>query len=846
MSAQNPPRRGVLAAVLGTIGFSALAGILVAVMVTPALAVTSVAVKSGVGIFDNLPTYISIGKLPGPNIIYGVSGGQPVPIATIFDENRQEVAWKDISTWAKDAAVDGEDRRFYHHGGVDITGIARAALSGLGSSGSQQGASTISQQLVKNIFIQQAIQLPTEKEQTAALKAAQAFSLDRKLKEAKLAIALEKKYTKKQVLLAYLNIAPFGGTTYGIQAAAQRYYQEDASKLTIPQAASLMAIVQNPNTRAPINEAGYKSNKERRDVILDAMYAQKDITSAQLADAKKTPVDATTVKNVAPSQGCTAAVANTQFWCAYIKTLVKTLPALGATTTERAANWKIGGYKLYTTLDLGLQNAAQAVTNRYVPQTLPTMNIGSSTVSVEVGTGRILVMVQNKSFNETAGGGGATATAVNYSVDKANGGSAYGFQGGSTYKPFTLMNWLQSGHGLNEIVDATPQVQNLSNFKDSCGGPYGGTWKYRNDEGERGPYTVSRGTAQSVNGVFVNMGKQLDQCTTYKDATAFGVHQGNGQPPTHNPGAILGSNSVAPLTMAAAYAGIANGGLFCAPVAIDSVVTPDGKKEAGQPKTCSQALDPAVDAAVGVAMQGPFNSGTASGAKPKGVTVLGKTGTTDGSVQTWTVGSTTKVSTAVWIGNATGQAPTRGTRSGRACSAGSTVAVLRNCVFRDTVATINGQYPGGAFPTAAANYLNGSATPLGDYTGQTVTSATAQLTALGFTVTVGPAVASSQPTGTVASTNPGAGTRISKGYNIVISPSDGSLAKTMPNVVGENLNQAQHDISQSGFTSTPQTVCTVDVNPANNDKVTSTSPAGGASASPATAITIKYTKAICP
>jgi membrane peptidoglycan carboxypeptidase len=846
MSAQNPPRRGVLAAVLGTIGFSALAGILVAVMVTPALAVTSVAVKSGVGIFDNLPTYISIGKLPGPNIIYANAGGKPVQVATIFDENRQEVAWKDISNWAKDAAVDGEDRRFYHHGGVDITGIARAALSGLGSSGSQQGASTISQQLVKNIFIQQALQLPTDKEQKAALKAAQAFSLDRKLKEAKLAIALEKKYTKKQVLLAYLNIAPFGGTTYGIQAAAQRYYQEDASKLTIPQAASLMAIVQNPNTRAPVNEAGYKANIQRRDVILDAMYAQKDITSAQLADAKKTPVDATTVKNVAPSQGCTAATSNTQFWCAYIKTLVKTLPALGATTTERLANWKIGGYKLYTTLDLDLQGAAQAVVNRYVPQTLPTMNIGSATDSVEVGTGRILVMVQNKSFNETAGGGGATATAVNYSVDRANGGSAFGFQGGSTYKPFTLMNWLQSGHGLNEIVNATPQIQNLANFKDSCGGPYGGTWKYKNDEGEKGPYTVARGTAQSVNGVFVNMGKLLDQCTTFKDATAFGVHQGNGQPPTHNPGAILGSNSVAPLTMAAAYAGIANGGLYCAPVAIDTIVTPDGKKEAGQPKTCNQALDPAVDAAVGVAMQGPFNTGTATAAKPRGVPIVGKTGTTDGSVQTWTVGSSTKVSTAVWIGNATGNAATRSTRSGRACSAGSTVAVLRNCVFRDTMTMINGKYPGGKFPTAAPNYLNGSAAPLGNYVGQTVTSATAQLTALGFTVAVGPAIASGQPAGTVAATDPGAGTRISKGYSITISPSDGSQAKTMPNVVGEDLNQAKHDIAQSGFTTNPQTVCTVDPDPGNNDKVTSTSPAGGASAPDSAAITIKYTKAICP
>ena len=193
-------------------------------------------------------------------------------------------------------------------------------------------------------------------------------------------------------------------------------------------------------------------------------------------------------------------------------------------------------------------------------------------------------MVQNKKFNESRAGGGPGTTAINYAVDQKNGGSTYGFQGGSTYKPFTLINWLQHGHGLNDVVDATPNPNlDQSAFKDSCasGGYVGKYGRYTNDEGEAGPHTVMNATANSINGVFLNMGAQLDQCDTMHDAEAFGVHQGhtvgNGfLPLQHQPSAVLGTNSVAPLTMAAAYAGIANGGVFCAPIAIDSVISPEG------------------------------------------------------------------------------------------------------------------------------------------------------------------------------------------------------------------------------------------------------------------------------
>jgi membrane peptidoglycan carboxypeptidase len=852
MSALNPPRGRILPAVLGMVAFSAIAGLLITALVTPVVAVSSVAAKSAIGIFNSLPTYISLGQLPGPNTLYAQQGGKEVPIATLFDENRQQVSWSQISQAAKDAAVDGEDRRFYSHGGIDITAIIRAALSG-SSGGSQQGASTIAQQLVKNIFIQQALQLPVDK-QKAAIHAADAFTLDRKLKEAKYAISLEKKYSKKEILLAYLNIAPFGGNTYGIEAAAQRYYGEDASKLTPVQAATLIAIVQNPNVRAPIGKAGFAANKSRRDDILGQMYDAKDITQAQYTAAKNTPDDATTIKNIPPSQGCQAAIANTGFWCAYISQLYTTLPALGTTVAQRKAAWALGGYKIYTTLNLDLQNQAQAVMNQWVPSSLPTMDIGGSSVSVEVGTGKILVMAENRTFNETAAGGGAGSTAINYAVDKKYGGSTFGFQGGSTYKPFTLMNWLKNGHGLNDIVDSTPEPQDLSSFKDSCepGGNWSGAtpYTYSNDENETGPKSVLVGTARSINGVFINMGKQLDQCATRNLAEAFGVHQAGGLPLQHQPSAILGTNAVAPLTMAAAYAGIANGGVFCKPIAVDYVVSPTGKKLSGQPESCSTALDPGIDAAVGYAMQGVFNSGgTAAAAKPVGASILGKTGTTNHSWETWTVGSSTKVSTAVWIGNATGYVPTRNTRVPHPCTGqANQVATLRNCVFKQTMTAIDAVYPPGTFPPAPAQYLSGRNSPLPDYSGLSVQAATALLMTAGYTVTVAPnTVASDEAAGTVASTDPAAGTQVSTGYDITIYTSDGTLAVTLPNVTGDTFTVAQNAIASAGFTTPATQGCVVVTDPTQVGVAVSTKPVQGTAGPPTTPITVNIGKLTsCP
>lgn len=808
MSAQNPPRRGVLPAVLGVVAFSAIAGLLVAAMVAPAVAVSSVVAQSGIGVFNNLPTYIKIGTQAQQNEILAKKGKKWVVIATVFSQNRQEVKWDQVSQYAKDAAVDGEDRRFYEHGGVDPTGVVRALVVGA-TGGNRQGASTIAQQLVKNILIQEALQIKDPKKQAAGIEAAQAGTIDRKLKEMKLAISLEKKYTKKQILLAYLNIAGFGGTTYGIQAAAERYYGVSADKLTIAQAASLIAIVQKPTARAPLNDAGYKQNKDRRDVILAAMKQAGDITEAQYTEARNTPVDKTTVHLSSPKNGCVAGYKYAKWFCDYVTKLIPTLTSLGTTVTQRNDAWQKGGYKIYTSMNLTAQIAAQKITWQYVPKYLSYVKLGSATTSVEAGTGRILVMTENKDFNDTGKGGGKTATAVNFNTDEAYGGSK-GFQGGSTYKAFTLLDWLKTGHGIDQTVNGAGRTVDQSSFTDSCSGPWFGPYPFHNDASNSpGQLHVYDATAGSVNGAFISMAQQLDLCDIRKTAQSLGVHTASPYKdlktgalttvPASNPSSVLGTNNVSPLTMAAAYAGIAAGGKFCEPTAIDSVVSPEGKELGGQPRTCSRAFSAdiahAAEAALSKVLGGSYLS-TGSASNPNdGIAHFAKTGTTNGSVHTWTVGASSRVATAVWVGNINGTVAMRNIAVN-----GIGAAVLRHAIWQPTMRMIDGLYHGAtSFAPPPASLLIGTGKPAPNVIGKSVSEATALLEGSGFKVQVDGSVSSSQPEGTVAQQTPGPGGLLSPGQMVHLLTSKGDLI-SVPSVYGKNYGDARQTLQDAGFT----------------------------------------------
>ncbi|HRN28484.1 MAG TPA: transglycosylase domain-containing protein [Terrimesophilobacter sp.] len=843
MPAQKSKLAAALGALVGMIGLSGLAGVLIAALVTPALAVTSMTANSSIGVFDALPDYIRINEQAQANVLYGAYGVDEegntnyVPFARIFKQNREEVAWDQVSDYIKDAAVNGEDRRFYEHGGVDIQSIVRAAAGNVTSGDIDSGASTITMQLVKNIKMQEALQIEDEEGRKAALLDAQAQSLERKLKEAKLAIGLEKNYTKDEILLAYLNIVGFGGNTYGIESAAQQYLSKSAKDVTLAEAASLIAIVQLPNTRNLDNPEKYPNNESRRNLILNAMLELGSITQSEYQEAIDTPVESY-VNLTRPSSGCMYATYAPTF-CDWVLKNVRNYESLGQNPEERIANWNRGGYQVYTTIDLAQQQSAQEQVDWDAPAWEDRFQLGAAVSAVQPRTGRVLVMVQNKAFNDSGEGVDYTETAVNFNTIKAYGASS-GFQGGSTYKIFTLATWLKAGHGLSEVVDGS----NNKIFKTvpaRCTGGWTGNYTGKNfGGGSPGPITVQSATNASVNVAFLSMAQQLDLCDIRDTAAAMGVERADGNELETHLATVLGTNEIAPLSMATAVATISAGGLSCKPIGVDRFVNASGDELRGQSPSCSQALTPDVAAGVAYALQQVMNSGTGTPSNPRnGYPLIGKTGTTDDSIQTWMVGGSTNVALAVWVGNIVGfQNLTRvGLQSGNGGTA-------RHRIFYPTIASLTNWYGGEAFPAPPASLLTGTVEPLPDFYGQSLASTRAALEGLGMIFEDGGSRPHSLPAGTVFATSPEAGTRLSPGFVVTVYTSDGSLAITMPDVIGMGAPAAKSHLESLGFVGgiTYQFVESPDTDdPSTFCKVSATDPAPGTAYSIAYAVTLSVT-----
>ncbi|MDR6172243.1 MULTISPECIES: transglycosylase domain-containing protein [unclassified Curtobacterium] len=793
-SASRTKPVSAVGAFVGFVGFSVLAGLLVTIGVTPAIAVAGVTTTSTIGVFESLPEYIEIGDLPQRNELYAYQGGKSVHFATVYDQNRQELKFDQISDQLKNAAIDGEDKRFYDHGGVDMTSLVRAGVGSLaGGLGESGGGSTLTMQLVRNIKMNQALELPTKEEQLKAYQEATETSIPRKLEEMKLAIGLAKKYTHKEILTGYLNIAYFGDQTYGVQAAAQHYYNKSATDLTPAEAASILAIVQSPNTRNLSNPKYYDANVARRNVILKSMYAQKHLTKAEYDEAvKSNPKDY--VHLTQPSQGCRASVGDgSQFFCDYAVKVVKEMSQLGATQKDRDAAWRNGGYKIQTTLDIDLNAQQKQILNTYDNKAETRIALGATLDSVEVGTGRILTMAQNKDYDQSLQSP-PTATSLNYSVDKKYGNSN-GFQTGSTFKAFTLLDWIKAGHGLNETVNGTARVVSPWNI---CGQTDYTQFDVSNDSpGENGNYSVIGATAGSINGAFASMAQKLDLCEIKSVAQNFGVHRADGGELTTNPSFILGTNEIAPLTMAAAYAGIANNGLFCAPVAVEQITNADGKQLGGQPKDCKQAIDPAVAQTAVYAMKRTITSGTARGAQTyDGTQMFAKTGTTDEAEQIWLVGASTRVATAYWQGNTDGKKINLRHFSN---GVNGTYAGVRADVWRQAQTPVNAAYPGGAFTDPSSSSIRGNSIQIPDVAGKTVEEARSAIAGAGFTYVDGGSQPGSEKAGTVKATSPASGSFLSKGASVTVYTSDGSQI-VMPAIAGATLDTARSKLNQLGFT----------------------------------------------
>ncbi len=847
----------MLGGLLGLVGLSTVAGVLITATVTPAIAVSGYAASSAITMFDNLPSYLVIEKLMLPTEIYKKNAkGDDVLMTQFYDQNRIPVEYDEVSSFVYDAILSSEDKNYYSHGGVDLMGTLKA-LAGNATSGSNRGGSTITQQYVKNV-LQQNCELgakdQTEVEncflETTVSKGTEGYQ--RKLEEMRKAIQLEKEYSKDEILLGYLNIASFGGSVYGIGAAAEYYFDTTAAKLTIAQAATIAGMVQEPNKYRfdkpktgsatdkagnPVNtEAdGYTLTKERRDYVLGRMLKDGKITQAEYDEAMATPIEPDITER---KQGCQQAK-GAEFFCEYVRSIITRDVAFGESKDERAAALRRGGLKVYTTLDYDLQKAANEAIS-VVPSSVPYMNLGASGVQVEVGTGRVLAMVQNRDYSPVGTDDDAPTTALNYNVRAANGGG--GHNAGSTYKVFSLINWLQEGHSVNEYlngrvggekkilttcdggtqnvpVDNSDQVGHVGNFEDNRG--YNGS--------------IFSFTRDSLNSGFLAMAEKISVCSTNEVAGQLGVTYGNGNviaEGNNAPYDVLGSADVAPIDMAQAYAAIASNGILCESKAIDKVLNADGSEHPIPDTKCDRALSEAVASTTAYTLEAVMRgNGTGIGARTNdGTPIFGKTGIHQFE-HTWMDGSSTEVTTVVWVGNVKGKE-----KLDRHWESGYRLSRIRNSIWPNMQRAANAKYGGDAFPQPDKELTRRVLVTLPSVVGLTVDEATSRLRGEGFSVTVADEIDASEPAGTIVAQSPGAG-RVPGGTTVTITPSNGR-GVTVPSV-GGTPDDAASQLRSAGFNRIAQQCTEADGAPGQG-VVTGTDPAAGTVVSRNTTITIQY------
>lgn len=774
-------RSGAAGGIAAFVGMSAVAAVLVASSVTPAIAVAGLTANSTLGIFDNLPDYLEIDDLAQKSTIYATAAdGTPVVLATFYAQNREDVTLANVSPFLKNAAIASEDPRFYEHGGVDLFGTVRAIISNA-LTGSTQGGSSITQQYVKNVLVQKAEDIADPVERKAAYNEATQVSVDRKLKEMKLSVGVEQKYTKNQILEGYLNITPFGGRVYGVQAAARYYFGKSAKDVTLAEAATLIAIINNPSAYRPDIEENQKDNKDRRDYILARMLENGKITQKEHDTAVKSPLKLTITE---ASTGCQTAPDGAAYFCDYITWVIKNDKAFGETEDERWNAFQRGGWKIYSSLSLPLQQTASQAIYGNIPTVVDWGNIAGAAVSVQVNTGRILAMAQSKDYTndpDLAASGG-NFTSINYSTDKDFGGSS-GFQAASTYKAFTLAQWLKSGRGIGEMVDPRVRPLPMNKFTDKCIGVGGADWNPKNDSGTfTGPISVTDATSASVNLAYISMALKLDLCDIKQTAEAFGVHRADGNVLGQSPSDILGTQEVSPLTMATAYAGIANQGRVCTPIAIDKIVDQNGVEIPVPKTTCTQAVTPEVANAMVVALKTPIARGTATASNPRdGVPIIGKTGSNDDYNQTWIIAATTSVSSAVWVGNTVGFT----SLTGRSLSTGA-ATTARHRIMNPIMAVANALFGGAQWPGPPANLLGGRNAVIPDISGLSLEDGIKLLESVDLAVDGSCGTIDGRETsGRIESTVPAAGTTLPTGTVVNICLSNGLLVTGPPSVIGQ-------------------------------------------------------------
>ena len=405
---------------------SGLGGVLLAGLLVPAAASVGAVTNSAEKMIGELPQEVS---LPEPSEQSVMRWADGTLMARFYAENRIIVPMDRINQTMRDAVVAIEDKRFFEHNGVDPTGIMRAVVNNV-TGGPLEGASTLTQQYVRNSLIEAGRQAGDEE----LIDSARETTVGRKLREISLALAVEKQMSKEEVLHGYLNIAQFGPSQYGVEAAAQHYFSISAADLDANQAALLAGITQSPNRWDPVQYP--EAAETRRNVVLGEMVSQGYIDRATYDAAIATPVPA--MLNVSDTRNGCAQAGSAAYFCEYVVKDLLNNESWGSTRAERTQMLYRGGLIVDTTLDPALQEAGWESLVGAVPVD-DRSGVDASLVTVQPGTGHIVAMVQNTDWGDPSEER-PDATQVNLNVGRSHGGGL-GFQAGSSFKAFTLVEW---------------------------------------------------------------------------------------------------------------------------------------------------------------------------------------------------------------------------------------------------------------------------------------------------------------------------------------------------------------------------------------------------------------------
>jgi penicillin-binding protein 1A len=570
-------------------------------------------------------------ELSQPSLVFDRNGAFLTVLKA--EENRKPVALAAVPAVMRDAVLDVEDADFYEHDGFDMKSTARAVLSNADAGSIRQGGSTITQQLVKKTLL-------TDER-----------SVDRKVKEAVIATRLEKELTKDQILEHYLNLVYFGNGAYGVGAAAETYFNLPLAEIGPGQAALLAGLIRNPLANDPFRNP--EQARSRRATALSQMVERGHLSAEEAGKLKETPLPAAPNK-LQERQG---------YFLEAMKQRLLDDPRLGETAVDRYDTVFRGGLKVFTTFDPRAQQLAEETTKAGVPPPGRSNPMGAvaALVTVDPGDGAVRAVVGGPGFSEQN------------KFDIATQGYR---QPGSTFKLFTLLAALEAGYGPGSTVDGSGpclvnqrrskrsrrSVLSKDNIINNAGDGVGG-----------GTMTMAAATAGSVNCAFERMAATIGFPKVIDMAKRLGLGQNPRFPIENVPTMPIGVEEATPLEMAAAYAAVANDGVYHAPTFIDRVEDRTGKvlfKGAGEGK---RVLPIAVARTAADIQTGVFG-GTAtccrlSGNRP----AAGKTGTTDGSKNTWFAGYTPNNTTVVWVGVPRGNVSMQGL-GGRGAVYGATFA----------------------------------------------------------------------------------------------------------------------------------------------------------------------------